>query len=157
MIPKLSRVFGYILTETPYNENWVSAIKYVIPNDHREWNKKGKVWFIGVSYYEAVKEITEYFFGHVIDATGGMQNVRQAVGWKTKFEEWCLHENGSHKQKKGKSPFEVLQIAENASPSVIKAVSRQLLNDNHPDNGGKKEAFQEITEAVDKLKAMGRL
>jgi hypothetical protein len=158
MRPKLLRAFGYIIAETPYNENWVSAIKHVIPNEHREWNSKSKVWTIAVRYYEAVLGITEYFFGQVIDATGGVSESQAA--WKSKFEDWCVHEGNAgsvNKLKKGRSPYDVLQVAENASPSVIKAVGRTLMHEYHPDKGGDPAKFREVKEALDKLKEMGRV
>lgn len=157
MKPKLTRAFGYVITETPYNENWVSAIKHVVPREHRDFNGKSRIWTFNARYYVAVKHITEYFLGQAIDATGGMDGVTQARGWESKFEEWCVHEGKTVKQKKGKTPFEVLQIAENASESVIKAVARQLMKDHHPDNSGNAEKFKEVSDAIDKLKAMGKL
>lgn len=49
-------------------------------------------------------------------------------------------------------PHEVLGVAEDADPAVVKAAARQLKKKHHPDNGGNRDRFQQIVEAEDELR-----
>lgn len=44
--------------------------------------------------------------------------------------------------------YEVLEVAQTASPEVVKAAYRQKALKAHPDHGGSPEAFQEVQDAL---------
>lgn len=46
-----------------------------------------------------------------------------------------------------KEPHEVLGVAPDAPPAVVKAAYRELLKDRHPDHGGSRAAFEELQRA----------
>lgn len=45
------------------------------------------------------------------------------------------------------NPFEVLGLAETATPDEVKARWRELASEHHPDNGGEAERFDECRKA----------
>lgn len=48
-------------------------------------------------------------------------------------------------------PYKILGIKSNANLNEIKSAYRKLAKENHPDNGGNKEIFQQINEAYNML------
>jgi len=48
-------------------------------------------------------------------------------------------------------PYEVLGVKKSASESVIDAVYRELVKENHPDNGGDPEVFKNVKQAYDEI------
>lgn len=49
------------------------------------------------------------------------------------------------------APHEVLGVAPDASDPVIRGAARSLKAENHPDNGGDREAFQRVVEAEEAM------
>ncbi|MET4003899.1 hypothetical protein ABIB48_002637 [Arthrobacter sp. UYCu511] len=49
--------------------------------------------------------------------------------------------------------YEVLEVAPTASPEVIKAAYRQQLLKHHPDQGGERQAFEEVQKAFRESKS----
>ena len=52
---------------------------------------------------------------------------------------------------KRKPPHEILEVAPDASPETVKAVSRRKLADNSPDTGGDRDEFIRIKKARDAM------
>jgi len=52
-----------------------------------------------------------------------------------------------------KTPWEILEIPQSATPEEIKAAYRKLAKDNHPDVGGDHDKFLEIKQAYETLTA----
>jgi len=48
-------------------------------------------------------------------------------------------------------PHEVLEVAPDADPAVIRAAARQKAKEHHPDRGGSTEEFQRLQEAKEQL------
>ena len=48
-------------------------------------------------------------------------------------------------------PHEILEVAPDADPAVVKAAARQKLKQHHPDRGGDQEQFREVQRAREDL------
>jgi len=48
-------------------------------------------------------------------------------------------------------PYEVLEVAPDASDAVVKAAARQKLAEHHPDSGGDRDQFQQVKSAKKSL------
>jgi hypothetical protein len=48
-------------------------------------------------------------------------------------------------------PHEVLGVAPDANPGVVRAAARELKKQKHPDNGGSMQEFKRINEAEEEL------
>jgi len=49
------------------------------------------------------------------------------------------------------APHEVLGVAPDAAPAVIRGAARQLKKEHHPDTGGERERFQAVVDAAEAL------
>jgi hypothetical protein len=56
---------GTVELETPYNEDFVAALKSGLPSYARSWDSQRKVWIIAGEWWEKAQEIVEEFY--VID------------------------------------------------------------------------------------------
>lgn len=182
MRPLIKRVFGRIVTETPYDRLWVDAIKYVIPLGSRTY-EESKVWSFDPRYYTAVRTITEHFFGtKIIDSTGGVAEP-QTNEWKERWEVWkssshsksqsnpfdgmdweeiLRNKQGSREQRprsstRTASAYATLFLTEDAPKEVITAAWRALCAANHPDKGGSHEVMSRINGAYQELKKLGKV
>jgi hypothetical protein len=162
--PSIRKVFGKLVTETPFSNTWVNAIKASIPSNCREWNTEQGTWSFDLRYYQAVVAITQHFFGAgIMDSTGGDCGV-QETGWKAKFDAFCARpiEDSRESQRRGgdttrgtDDPHDVLYLLMGAPSYVIQAVYRAMAARNHPDKGGNEAEMARINAAYAKLKARG--
>ena len=164
--PVLRRAFGGFITQTPYDGEWVRAIKACIPERTRTWDSLNGVWTFECRYFEAVKSITLDFHGEVIDSTGGLcERTKQDEEWRAKYEKFKerTDRRSSHSQgrastpmpKRTADPFAVLHLRPDAPREVVKAAHRALCKLHHPDVGGGDQRMQDINEAYALLQTMG--
>lgn len=166
-IPHLKRQFGQLITETPYDAQWVSAIRYCIPLRARSWDDNVRVWRFDPDHYRAVAFITEQFFGSkMMDSTGGFSDVPQETSaWKQKWDErnksgFYSRDDSKGKQKKsGRAATNtargILYVTDDAPGYVITAAYRVLAAKNHPDQGGDEQYMAKINAAYQQLKKQG--
>lgn len=152
--PYIRLSLGKLSVETPYNHSWVNAIKFCVPPSRREWVSHQGVWLFDLRYYDAVRTITECMFGSgIIDAVG-QKLEHQDVEW---LDKWQQYQNGytpPPPRPKGDGPYDVLFVKPDAPMIVIQAAYRALANKYHPDKGGDEAKMQELTGAMNKIKAM---
>lgn len=175
MRPLIKRSFGMILTETPFNAEWVTAVKQIIPLGSRKF-EGGGCWQFDPRYYLCVKTITEHFFGNtIIDSTGGIPET-QVLGWKENWaayialserarqesDNWRKAHTGQRGEPVPRKPvaasaYATLYVTENAPREVIIAAHRALASTHHPDRGGDTEVMARINAAFQELKKKGRV
>lgn len=157
----MSRNFGRIVLETPYNEEYIAALKAVIPSQFRSWDQG--VWTLDPRYFSCAIALMRHFFGDgYIDSTKGVAEP-QVSDWKERWEAWksTSHKRGERENrppprlKPVSNAFSVLYVTSNAPPEVIKAVYRTLASIHHPDKGGDTAVMQQINEAYNELKRSG--
>ncbi len=162
--PLIKRSFGQIITETPYNQSWVEAIKAVIPQSRRKWTG-GQEWSFDPMYYSCIRTIIEHHFGTAYtDATGGVSEP-QTSEW---VERWNVYKDGVHKQHERESyvppprqmktvtAYQTLYVTPNAPKEVVTAAWRALSKLHHEANGGDQEVLARINAAHTELKKQGR-
>lgn len=144
---------GKLTAEVPYNSGWVNAVKMCIPPSRREWVSHQGIWVFDTRYYDAIRTITEHIFGsQIVDAVGA-RPAHQDVAW---FDKWKLFQNGyvaPTPKSKGTGPYDVLFVKPDAPMIVITAAYRALANKYHPDKGGDEAKMQELTNAMETIKA----
>lgn len=152
----IKRSFDYIVVETPYHRGWVRAIKYMVPPAHRDWN--GKVWTFTDIFYPIILEITAHYFGsRITDTAKGPEG---KIGWEEKWRHYLAMSGMPNTHTKSKrSPmsgyYDLLGVADNAPPSLVKKAWKQLCKIHHPDAGGDEEMMKDVNEAYFTLKKKG--
>lgn len=167
--PRISRDFGKLAIETPFHQDFVDAIKTIIPRTYRSYDKG--MWFVDPSYYGAVIALLEAFWGSTfIDSVGGVAEP-QSSSWK---EPWDVWRNSKDKQfqrerksadsgwdiigsKPSPSAYATLYVTQDAPRQVIEAAFRVLAKLHHPDSGGDTETMSRINQAFQELKKKGRV
>lgn len=163
--PSIRKLFGKIVTETPYNNEWVNAVKFLIPRSARDWNENSGIWEFGCQYYNCVVELTQHFFGSgIIDSTGGMEDTQQDMSWVPRWEQYQQGRQTAKETRKEtflnakRDPFDVFYLLPSAPSYVIKAVYRSMSAKWHPDVPGGDEAMMvEINRSYNELKKMGKV
>lgn len=169
--PRLSRSFGKILVETPYDADFVEAIKVAIPKSHRVYDRG--LWTIDVQYYSCAVILMQHFWGSkYIDAVGGVAEP-QTQAWREPWNVWrnskdrqFRREQKTHKADSSTwsilgggaptSAFLTLYVTGNAPKEVIKAAYRALAQMHHPDSGGDTETMARINAAYQELQKAGK-
>ena len=61
-----------MLIDTPYNEDFVEAIKAGVPGRDRAWDPDEKVWWVAVEWAEYAAQLVAYHYGahEVVDEHG---------------------------------------------------------------------------------------
>lgn len=154
---KKSEQHGKIVADMPYNNKWVSAIKYVIPSKDRKWHPENKIWTFNDKWYNAVLSITEEFFVNVVDQTGGVENLKnkQDSSWFRRLGEWSINERDrkADREEGPDDPYETLYLLPDAPTEVVKAAYRALSKLYHPDKEtGDVQSMQAVNEAYDMIK-----
>lgn len=60
------RLSGTRLT-TPYNEDWIEAMKDAVPPHARHWDRDQREWWIADEFMDTVAELCDEHFGHAPD------------------------------------------------------------------------------------------
>lgn len=162
--PRISKAFGMLALETPYNEDYVECLKYCVPPQDRQWDPNSRLWLVSKRYYGfALHTLRHFFGGAFIDSVGGLEEA-QAEDWKEKFDVWIAGSAKRQKQEKrgaarptksDDGAYAVLFVRNNAPAAVIKAAYRALSVIYHPDKGGDVEMMQRLNAAYDELKHKG--
>jgi hypothetical protein len=156
--PSIRKVFGKIVTETPFSMDWVNAIKASIPQSGREWDDHQGVWRFDQRYYAAVYGIIAHFFGSaILDSTGGVVDSAQDTEWRARFDAWLAKKDAPKVEqvRVSEDPHDVFYLLQGAPSYVITAVYRVMAARSHPDRGGRAEDMVRINQAYAKLKARG--
>lgn len=143
---------GSILTDTPWDQDWVNEIKAAVPAMARKWHSSDRVWIFDQRYYECVKTLIEAHFGSAIDSVTNPGP--QFKGWREKWEAFTTGPKSLHTP--SKSGRHVLFVTDHAPPEVVTAAYRALAKKHHPDNGGDEDAFKLVHSAYVDLKRQGQ-
>lgn len=125
---------------TPYEADFVDALKATIPSRARKWDGEHKVWTVTHAYIaEAVRLLNQYFT--VVD-------LREE---KTK-EQREQEQQQERERRYGNSSYAVLHLQPTAPPELIHSAWRCLAKLYHPDLGGDLTMMQKINRAYEELK-----
>lgn len=159
------RLPGTIRVEVPRNDQWASALRFMVPTSARTWHQNEKIWTIEDRYYRVVREITAHYFPSLRDLTLYEKIPSAPRGWQSKWNRWLSSDDAGPGQKDegggtapaSSGPYAVLCVTPDAPPEVIKASYKALSKIFHPDKGdnGDEERMAEINSAMDELKGAG--
>lgn len=65
MIAELFYMDTSIWARTPYNKDFVTTLKEVIPKDYRYWDKEERVWVVSYSYEDKLIALCSTYFSSV--------------------------------------------------------------------------------------------
>lgn len=131
----------------PYNKRFVAFVSQGIkPLSFRRYDDRTRRWEVHINKIPQVVAAAKRFFEHV-DYRALPPDVQIKI---VQFAEKSGDLPVGHTRPK--TPYEVLYLATNAPPEVIKAAYRALAQKHHPDHGGDPNKFREIDEAWKKLK-----
>lgn len=120
---------------TPYNSDFVDAIKLQVPPSHREWSPGTKTWFVRSPYDTTATRILSFYFPGA--EVGGKPAERPLFSPPDQCR--C---DADHR---------ALFVCQNAPDEVVKAAYRALAKLNHPDAGGDHSRMQIINIAYERI------
>lgn len=136
---------GRVSLKTPYDADFVAALKAEIPFWSRSWNPETRTWQVQAPFIEAAVRIVSEFFDQierrsaVATPSTGHGSVRECI------------ENIREQR-----PYHAaLFVLPGAPESVINAAYRALAKQCHPDLGGEHDSMIRINQAYENL-ANGR-
>jgi len=119
---------------TPFDRDFVEALKLAIPAPYREWSPEKKTWYISQEYDVVLIDIIVSRGGRVLDkrpVTVG------AVVIPGPLQDACT----------------LLCVSPDAPISVAEAALKALAKRHHPDVGGDTEMMQRLNNALATFKA----
>ena len=67
-----------LIVDSPFNRDFVDALKNAIPHTERKWDGGKKVWSVAVRHADTVAALCKEHFGSVIDNRAGDVDVEEA-------------------------------------------------------------------------------
>lgn len=163
---------------TPFDQDFVDAIKEKIPKRARRWDPDERCWRVDCYWFGNAQEIIpKYFYGlerHYTtrayrmceqialddEAEAKMHRPRKKQPKKSKKQ---TSENTKKKEKRKprkkkkveeeESPYDILNVNPTAPDEIVKAAHRVLARLNHSDLGGDENKMKKINEAFEQIKA----
>jgi hypothetical protein len=120
--------------KTPFDRDFVEALKLAVPAPYREWSPEKKTWYIDHAYDETVIHLVESRGGRVSDKRPQVAATAVIPG---PLQEACT----------------LLYVTPDAPLYVAEAAFKSLAKKHHPDVGGDTETMQRINHAWDTFKA----
>jgi len=135
MIAELFYMTTDIWAKTPYNKDFVTSLKEVIPKEHRRWDPEEKVWAISYIYEDQLFALCSTYFSDVVQY--GEKRYIKAIA---------------------SSPaYETLFLLPTAPKEVVVAVYRVLSKLYHPDVNKAPDADEKMKRInIAKDEIMGR-
>lgn len=109
MIAELFYLDTSIWAKTPYNKDFVSALKDKIPKDYRRWDPDEKVWVISYSYENRLIALCSTYFDNIAQYGEKRYTITSPL------------------------PYQTLHLLPTAPKEVVLAVYRALSKLYHPD------------------------
>lgn len=119
---------------TPFDRDFVDALKLAIPAPCREWDALKKAWYIHQEYDDILIDFVESRGGKVIDKRPQVVTPAVIPG---PLQEACT----------------LLFVTPDAPISVAEAAFKALARRHHPDVGGDTETMQRLNNALATFKA----
>jgi hypothetical protein len=120
--------------KTPYDKDFVEALKCMIPASSREWSPERKTWYIDQTYDETVVDLITSGGGRVLDKRPVLAAAPVIPG---PLQEACT----------------LLCVTPEAPLSVAEAAFKAQARRHHPDVGGDTEMMQRLNNALATFKA----
>ena len=120
--------------KTPYDKDFVEALKWAIPVPYREWSPEKKTWHIYQEYDATVIDLVESRGGQALDKRPATVDAAVLPG---PLQEACA----------------LLCVTAEAPLSVAEAAFKALARRHHPDVGGDTAMMQRLNSALATFKA----
>lgn len=167
---------------TPFDQDFVDSIKEKIPKHARWWDPDERCWRVDCYWFGNAQELLpKYFYGierHYTSRAYAMceqlareddaqtelnrearrkqkqktRNKNKSAKSKSKNQTKRQTRKPKTKQKIEYSPYDVLNVKENAPDDVVKAAHRVMARLNHSDLGGDENKMKKINEAFEQIK-----
>lgn len=123
---------GWAVIHTPFDRQFIDALKNAIPRDYRVWDQGGKVWKVDINYLEDLIAVAEIFFevSLVQEEEPQARQLSPGSGQDSPYHD--LFQS---------LPTEALIRAYKAAIPHI-----------HPDRGGSEEIMKKVNVAWDRIK-----
>ena len=121
-----SNLDGWVRVVTPYNANFVDALKADISPSHRKWDPANKSWLVNDAYLEELLVILRDHY----------DEVRTDLDAKPRY---------------GDSPYKVMHLMPTAPDVLVKSAYRLLSMSVHPDRGGSDEIQVRLNLAYEEI------
>lgn len=119
---------------SPFDRDFVEALKLAIPAPYREWSAEKKTWYIHEEYDETLIHVVESRGGKVIDKRPQGAALAVIPG---PLQAACT----------------LLCVSPDAPLTVAEAAFKALARRHHPDVGGDTEMMQRLNNALATFKA----
>jgi hypothetical protein len=114
------------------------------------WSKDGQQYAVACDRYTELRDNLRAILLYIRE-----KRKMQGRPVKTGFDEFATARlppgNPDREKVTRRAPHEVLEVAPDASPDVVKAAARRKLANAHPDSGGDGDEYKEIARARDQL------
>ena len=117
---------GWVRVVTPYNANFVDALKADISPSHRKWDPTNKCWLVYDAYLEEVLVILKDHYDEV-------------------------HTDLDAKPRYGDTPYKVMHLLPTAPDVLVKSAYRLLSMSVHPDRGGSEDMQVKLNLAYEDI------
>lgn len=128
---------GTTITRTPFNPEWVEALKSLIPSTDREYDSVTKQWTIYGHYHvDAVIELTRRHFPQLKVTDHRRGSSTRAVATLD-------------------ADFARLHLLPSAPARLVQVAYRELAKESHPDRGGAHEVMLALNASYERLQQAG--
>jgi hypothetical protein len=161
---------------TPFNQDFVDAIKEKLPKHARRWDANDRCWRVDCYWFGNVQDLLPRYYPDMErnythrayemclqlaeddEAEAEMHEKEKKKTRKKKATKKQSTKKKTRKKKepaprKEQSPYDVLNVREDAPDEVVKAAHRVLARLNHTDLGGDENKMKKINEAFERIKA----
>jgi len=159
---------------TPFDQEFVDAIKEKLPKHARRWDANERCWRVDCYWFGNAQELlARYFHGmerHYTHRAYEMcmqlaeddeaeakmhkhEKKKKTTRKKTTTKKKRPRKKKEPAPEKEPSPYDVLNVREDAPDEVVKAAHRVLARLNHTDLGGDENKMKKINEAFEQIKA----
>jgi len=160
---RVDLVNGALAITSPYDANFVAALKATIPGSDRKWDPDSKRWMVSTAFGSQVKQLIQQHYGIAVSlpertgeptaselrlldvrylgAAKGRDDGSETAfawangGWNVIFPKKVLLEYFGQTARPDESPtlYGVLGVSQSADPAELKAAWKRLARTWHPD------------------------
>jgi hypothetical protein len=141
---------------TPYESDFVDALKATVPSRGRKWDSDRKMWTITPAYIDDAVRLLEQYF-HVVDlreekAKAEREQREREQEHQQQQEQERQREQHEREQRYRHGPYATLHLQPTAPPELIHSAWRCLAKLYHPDHGGNLSQMQKLNAAYEELR-----
>lgn len=134
----------YLYTSTPYDPDFVEALKLDIPSSGRRWLADDKLWRVEKLFEFRLLSLLKEFFDTVERVP--LSELSGAASGRSGYRPGANGGADSLRQ-----DYATLHLLPSAPAEVVKAVYRTLAKLKHPDAGGTTADMQHINAAYERI------